>query len=62
MNGVLTLVLFDAGATRSSVSLALNKRFGDTPEKLDYPIEVENIDDHLVRTSTVHRGCILELF
>ena len=40
VNGISVLVLFDLGATRSFVSLDLNKRFSDAPEELDWPLEV----------------------
>lgn len=62
MNGVSALVLFDSGATRSFVSLGLNKRFGDAPRELGYPLEVEITDDYPIHVSRVHQGCVLELF
>ena len=61
MNGVPDLVLFDLGATRSFVSLNLSKRFDDASWKLDYPLEVEIVNDHPMMVSRVHRGCVLEL-
>ena len=62
MNDISALVLFDLGASRSFVSLALNKRFDDAPGELDYPLEVEIVDDRHVQVLRVHRGCVLELF
>ena len=62
MNGVLVLILFDSGVTRSFVSLALRKRFGDAPGELDYLLEIEIADDHPMRVSMVYRGYDLELF
>lgn len=44
------------------MSLALNERFDDTPGELDFPLEVDIVDDHPVRVSRVHRDCILEVF
>ena len=55
-------VLFDSGATRSFVSLALSKKFSDAPGTLDYPLEVEIADDRTVSASRVHHGCVLNLF
>lgn len=43
-------------------SLALNKRFNDAPGELDYPLEVEIVDDLSVSLSRVHRGCTPDLF
>lgn len=62
VNGVIAHVLLDYGATRSFVSLALNKKFGETPEALDYPFKVDISDDRTVSAIRVHCGCILELF
>lgn len=39
-SGLLALVLFDLGAARLFVSLALSKRFGDALGELDYPLDV----------------------
>lgn len=47
-------VLFDSGATRCFVPLALSKRFSDALEILDYPLEVEIVDDHYVSASRVY--------
>ena len=55
-------VLFDSGATRSFVSIAHNKKFCDAPVTLDYPLEVDIMDDHFVSALRVHRGCVLNLF
>ena len=62
MNGISALVLFDSGATRSFVSLALSKRFSRLPEELDCPLDIEIVDDMTVRVTRVHRGCTLRLF
>ncbi|XP_023748885.1 uncharacterized protein LOC111897157 [Lactuca sativa] len=62
VKGISVLVLFDSRDTRSFVSLVLSKRFVITPEEVDCPLEVEIIDNHLVRVSRVHQGCVLELF
>lgn len=62
MKGEPTIVLFDLGATRPFVFLALSKRFGDAPGKLDYLLEVDITDDHPIRVLRVHRGCVMELF
>ena len=43
------------------VSLALRKKFSDAPEILDYPLEVEIVDDRSMSVSRVHQGCILNL-
>ena len=61
MNGIPTLVLFDLGATRSFVSLALRKRFFGSPSELDHPLEVEITNDRSVQASMVHRGCVLRM-
>ena len=62
VNGLTAHVLLDSGATRYFVSLTLSKNFGDTPGALDYPLDVEIIDDSTVRSPSVHQGCVLELF
>ena len=54
MNNILVLVLFNLGATRSFASLALSKRFDDVLGELDYPLEVEIVDDCSVRVLRVH--------
>ena len=48
MYGVLSIVLFDPGATQSFVSLLLSKRFGEAPGLLYYPLEVEIADDRSI--------------
>ena len=45
MNGIPVQVLFDSGASRSFVSLALSKKFHETSGELDCPLEVEISDD-----------------
>ena len=62
MNGVSPLVLFDSGATRSFVSLALSKKFAGAPGELDFPLDVEIADDRSVWVSRVHCGCVLQMF
>ena len=59
MSGISALVLFDSGATRSFVSLALSNRFIGAPGELDCPLDVEIVDDRFVRVARVHRWCIL---
>ena len=62
VNGIHVLVLFDSGATRSFMSLALSKKFDIDPGALDFPLEVEIVDDHTVSALRVHGGCVLEMF
>ena len=62
VNGIYTLVLFDLGAIRSFVSLALRKSFAGAPGELDYPLDVEIADDRSIRVARVHRGCTFQLF
>lgn len=62
VNDISALVQFDSGATRSFVSLALNKRFVGAPGELDYALDAEIADDRTVRVTRVHRGCMLQLF
>lgn len=59
MNDISATVLFDSGATRSIVSLALSKRFRRAPRELDCPLEVDIADDRTVRVARVHRVCSL---
>ncbi|CAH1413450.1 unnamed protein product [Lactuca virosa] len=62
VNGISAMVLFDSGATRSFVSLALSKRFTRAPGELDYPLDEEIVDDRTIRVARVHKGCTLQLF
>ena len=62
MNGIPVQVLFDSGATRSFVSLALSKKFPESSGLLNCPLEVEITDDRSVRASEVYQDCILRLF
>ena len=62
MNGILVQVLFDLGATRSFVSLALSKRFSESSGMLLCPLEVEIVDNRSVRASKVFRDCVLGLY
>ncbi|KAL7585103.1 uncharacterized protein LOC111888172 [Lactuca sativa] len=61
VSGISAFVLFDSGASRSFVSLALRKRFVGAPRELDCPLDVEIADDRYVRVVRVHRGCTLHL-
>lgn len=45
MNGIPVQVLFDSGAARSFVSLALSKKFPESLGMLDCSLEVEIADD-----------------
>ena len=45
MNDISTLVLFYSGATRSFVSLALNKKFDGAPGEMNCPLDFEIADD-----------------
>ena len=62
VNGISAMVLFDSGASRSFMSLALSKRFSRAPGELDCPLDVKITDDRTVRVASVDRGCILRLF
>ena len=62
MNDVPSLVPFDFGATRSFISFVLCKRYDEAFGDLNYLLEVEITDDHLVQVSRVHQGCVVELF
>ena len=62
MNGIPVQVLFDSGATRSFVSLALSKKFPESSGMLDCHLEVEIADDRSVRASVVYQDCVLRLF
>ncbi|XP_052627095.1 uncharacterized protein LOC128133625 [Lactuca sativa] len=61
-NDISSMVLFDSGATRSFVSLALSKRFSRAPRELDCLLDVEIADDRIVKVTRVHRGCALHMF
>ncbi|KAL7606504.1 uncharacterized protein LOC111918954 [Lactuca sativa] len=54
-------VLFDSGATRSFVSLALSQKFRNAPGTLDTPFEVEIADDRTVSAARVYRDCVLNV-
>ncbi|KAL7608268.1 uncharacterized protein LOC111895812 [Lactuca sativa] len=62
VNDISALILFDAGATQSFVSLVLIKRFAGAPGELDYPLKFDLADDRSIQVSRVHRGCVLEIF
>lgn len=51
----------DSGATRSFVSIALRKKLCDAPESLEFPLEVEIVDDCTMSATRVPRGCVLNL-
>ena len=61
MNGISTLVLFNSGATRSFVSLALSNQFVGATEELDCHIDVEIVDDRTILVARVHWGCRVQL-
>ncbi|KAL7597537.1 uncharacterized protein LOC122197891 [Lactuca sativa] len=61
VNGMTAHVLFDSGATRSFVSLALSKKFWDAPGALVSPLEVEMVDDRTVSIARVYRDCVLNV-
>ena len=61
MNDISATILFDSGATRSFVSLALSKRFSRAPGELDCPLEVEIVADRTVMVARVHMVCSLQL-
>ena len=56
VNGMNAHVLFDSGATRSFLSLALSKKFCDDPRTLDFPLEVEITDDRTMSASRLIVG------
>ncbi|KAL7585806.1 uncharacterized protein LOC111885411 [Lactuca sativa] len=62
VSGISALVLFDSGATRSFVLLALSKRFVGAPSELDRPLDVEIADDRTIRVVRIYRDCTLQLF
>ena len=51
VNDIPVHVLFDSGAIRSFVSLALRKRFSESSWMLDCPLDVEIANDRPVRAS-----------
>ena len=53
VNGLPVQVLFDSGASRSFVSLALSKKFHESSGELDCPLEVEIADDRSVQALMV---------
>lgn len=55
-------VLCDSGTTQSFVSLPLNKKFSDASGILEYPLEVKIVDDRSVTASSVHHGCVLNVY
>ena len=62
MSGIPVQVLFDSGATRLFVYLALSKKFPESSGMLDFPLEVEIADNRYVRVLEVFRDCVLRLF
>ncbi|XP_023767220.1 uncharacterized protein LOC111915809 [Lactuca sativa] len=60
--GLSAHVLFDSGATRSFVSLALNKKFRDVPGTLESPLEVEIANDRTLSVARVFRKSIQNMF
>ena len=62
VNDISATILFDLGATRSFVSLALSKWFNRALGELDCPLEDDIVDDKTVRVARVHMDCSLRLF
>lgn len=44
------------------MSLTLSKKFSDAPGALNYPLEMEIVNDRMASASRVHQGCVLEIF
>ncbi|GKF10491.1 putative reverse transcriptase domain-containing protein, partial [Tanacetum coccineum] len=61
INNVYALVLFDNGANRSFVSYAFSKYIDIHPTTLDTNYSVELADSKSLTTSTILRGCTLNL-
>ncbi|GJW61833.1 putative reverse transcriptase domain-containing protein [Tanacetum coccineum] len=61
INNVYALVLFDTGADRSFVSYAFSKYIDIHPTTLDTNYSVELADGKSLTTSTILRGCTLNL-
>ncbi|XP_052619633.1 uncharacterized protein LOC128126006 [Lactuca sativa] len=61
VNGMSAHVLFDSGATRSFVSLALSKKFWDELGTLDSLLKVEIVDDHTLSVVRVYRDYVLNV-
>ncbi|XP_052622888.1 uncharacterized protein LOC111885268 [Lactuca sativa] len=59
VNDISAMVLFDSGATRSFVSLALRKRFSRASGELDCPLYVEIVDDRTGSNLTEKLGNFL---
>ena len=62
VNGFSAHILFDSGATRSFVSLALVKKFRDALRTPDSPLEVEIMNDRTVRAARVFQRSVLNMF
>lgn len=62
VNGIPDLILFDLGATRLFVCHALSKNFDVVPGAVDFPLEVEIVDEHTLSNFMVHWDCMLEMF
>ena len=62
VNRMPALFLFDLGATRLFVSLALSKKFDVTLGAFDFPLDVEIAYDHTLSASMVHMDYVLEIF
>ena len=54
VNGILSHILFNSGATRSFVSLALSKKFRHASWTLESLLEVEIADDRTVSVARVY--------
>ena len=61
VNGMVAHVLFNLGATRSFVSLALSKKFRDAPGTLDSPLEVEIANDRAMSPARMYQDCVLNV-
>ncbi|GJS32166.1 reverse transcriptase domain-containing protein [Tanacetum coccineum] len=61
INNVYASVLFDTGADRSFVSYAFSKYIDIYPTTLDTNYSVELADDKSLTTSTILKGCTLNL-
>lgn len=62
VSGFPTLVLFYSGSNRSFVSLALIKKFSNALGTMEYPLEMEVVDDSSGIASRFHQGCVLNTF
>ena len=54
-------VLFDSGATRLFMSLALSKKLRDVPGTLDSPLEVKIADERTVSAMRVYQDYVMNV-